>query len=306
MEANWRWLAITAVAPITWGSTYFVTRQFLPADAPLWGSALRALPAGIVLLLLARRLPAGSWWWRSLVLGVLNFGGFYVLLYLSALLLPSSVAASIMALAPLVLAGFGWALLNERPTAWMSAGAGLGIIGVLLIVGAGATAISPWGVLTSLLGLLMSSVGAVLTKKWGSDVPVLASTAWQATVGGLLLLVVALLFEGPPPVLGPAALAGFAYISLIATALASVCWFAGLARLAAGSVGIIGLLNPVTGVLLGVLVAGEQLTWLQAGGIALVLAGILLGRRTPGPMALGKPAPGLTACLAGQPGTARK
>lgn len=308
MEANWRWILITAVAPITWGSTYFVTRQFLPADAPLWGSALRALPAGIVLLLLARRLPTGSWWWRSLVLGVLNFGGFFILLYLSALLLPSSVAASIMALAPLVLAGFGWALLNERPTTWMAAGAGLGIVGVLLIVGAGATAISPWGVLTSLLGLLMSSVGAVLTKKWGTDVPVLANTAWQATVGGLLLLVVALLFEGPPPVLGPAALAGFAYVSMIATALATVCWFAGLARLAAGSVGIIGLLNPVTGVLLGVLVAAEQLTWLQAGGIALVLVGILLGRRTPARAVTERPlpVPELTPCLAGRPGTAQR
>lgn len=307
MEANWRWLAITAVAPITWGSTYFVTRQFLPADSPLWGSALRALPAGIVLLLLARRLPSGSWWWRSLVLGVLNFGGFYVLLYLSALLLPSSVAASIMALAPLVLAGFGWALLGERPTTWMAAGSGLGILGVLLIVGAGATEISIWGVLTSLLGLVTSSVGAVLNKKWGADVPVLASTAWQATVGGVLLLLVALLFEGPPPVLGPAALAAFAYVSLIATALASVCWFAGLARLPAGTVGIVGLLNPVTGVLLGVLAAAEQLTWLQAGGIALVLAGILLGRRPPArTVGVAIPAPELSACLAGQPGTARR
>ncbi|HAJ16677.1 MAG TPA: EamA family transporter, partial [Microbacterium sp.] len=43
-----RWLLLTAIAPIAWGSTYFVTRQFLPADAPLWGALFRALPAGLI------------------------------------------------------------------------------------------------------------------------------------------------------------------------------------------------------------------------------------------------------------------
>ncbi len=158
---------------------------------------------------------------------MLNFGGFFALLYVTALWLPSSVASSIMALAPLVLAACGWALLGERPTSWMAVGAGVGIVGVLLIVGAGAGAVNPWGVLTSLVALVMSSIGAVLNKKWSAGLPLLPITAWQATIGGLVLVVVAGLVEGPPPVLGGAALAGFAYISLIATALASLCWFGG-------------------------------------------------------------------------------
>jgi probable blue pigment (indigoidine) exporter len=281
MEARWRWVAVTAVAPIAWGSTYFVTRQFLPNEAPMWGAAIRSLPAGIVLLLLARKLPWGSWWWRSAVLGLLNFSGFFVLIYLSALLLPSSVASSIMALAPLAMAGAGWAMLSERPTIWMGAGAAAGILGVLLIVGTGAAATNPWGVVTSVAALVLSSIGAVLSKKWTAGVPVVASTAWQAVAGGVMLVVAAVIFEGPPPVISPIAWVGFAYLSLFATALASVCWFAGLARLPAGTVGIVGLLNPVTGVLLGTLAASEHLSWLQAGGIALVLIAILLGRRTP-------------------------
>lgn len=284
MTSSWRWVLITAVAPIAWGSTYFVTRQFLPADVPLWGAAIRALPAGLVLLALARTLPTGSWWWRSLVLGVLNFSGFFVLIYLSATLLPSSIASSMMALAPVAMALSGWLVLAERPTAWMGVGAGLGIAGVLLILGAGLEPTNPWGVLTSLAALVMSSIGAVLNKAWSrrhGSVPVLASTAWQATAGGLMLLVAAVIWEGAPPVVGPAGVAAFAYISVIATAVASVCWFAGLARLAAGTVGIIGLLNPVTGVLLGTLAGAEQLTWWQAAGIALVLVGILAGQRSP-------------------------
>src|SRR5262245_25899429 len=64
MEGNrLRWILITAIAPIAWGSSYYVTRHLLPADAPLWGGVLRALPAGLIVLLIARRLPTGAWWW---------------------------------------------------------------------------------------------------------------------------------------------------------------------------------------------------------------------------------------------------
>jgi len=84
-------LAVTAVAPIAWGANYVVTRQLLPVDAPLWGSAFRALPAGLLLLAVARSLPRGVWWWRSAVLGTLNVGAFFLLVYVAAQLLPSSV-----------------------------------------------------------------------------------------------------------------------------------------------------------------------------------------------------------------------
>ena len=70
---------------------------------------------------------------------------------------------------------------------------------------------------------------------------------------------------------------GFAYLTLIATAVAYVAWFAGLRRLSPGVVGVVGLLNPVTGVVLGVVLAGEAFGMPQIVGVALVLAGIVLG-----------------------------
>ncbi|MDR5701843.1 DMT family transporter [Agromyces aerolatus] len=284
--ARWRWVLLIAIAPVAWGATYFVTRQVLPADAPFWGSALRALPAGLVLLLLARRLPRGSWWWRSTVLGVLNVGAFFLLVYVAAQLLPTSVASSIMALAPLVLAGCAWVLIAERPAAPMLVGALLGIAGVVAIVGLAGGALPPEGVAASASALVLSSFGAVLTKRWAEPgVPLVAMTAWQLVAGGLLLTVVAIAVEGAPPPLGPTELAGFAFVSLIATALAFVCWFGGLANLTAGSVGVIGLLNPVTGVLLGALVASEPLAPAQLAGIALVLAGLLVAQRRAAPQA---------------------
>jgi len=278
MEARWRLVAVTAVAPIAWGATYVVTRHLLPADAPLWGAAWRALPAGLLLWSLARRRPRGDWWWKAPVLGMLNFGAFFVLVYLAAQLLPSSIAASVMALAPLALAGLAWPLLAQRPTARWAAGAVLGIAGVLLVVGLGAGAVSPAGIVASVVALLASSLGAILTTRWRDDTPLLATTAWQLTAGGVALLVAAGVVEGAPPRVDAVGIAAYAGIAVVATALAFVCWFTGLRHLPAGTVGIIGLLNPVTGVVLGVLVGGEAVTPAQALGIALVLVSLLIAR----------------------------
>ncbi|MFS8477675.1 MAG: DMT family transporter [Micromonosporaceae bacterium] len=74
---------------------------------------------------------------------------------------------------------------------------------------------------------------------------------------------------------------------LVATALAFAAWFTGLRHLSAGTVGLIGLLNPVTGVLLGTAIAGERLATHQVYGLALVFLGILLGQPvTASPVAL--------------------
>ncbi len=47
----------TALAPALWGSTYVVFTQLLPTDYPLLVSAFRALPAGVLLMLLGAGLP---------------------------------------------------------------------------------------------------------------------------------------------------------------------------------------------------------------------------------------------------------
>jgi probable blue pigment (indigoidine) exporter len=279
MEA--KWLAITAVAPVTWGANYVVTRQLLPVDAPLWGSALRALPAGLILLAVARTLPRGVWWWRSAVLGTLNVGAFFLLVYVASQLLPSSVAASLMALAPLALAGFAWLWVAEKPTSRVLGGSAAGIAGVLLLVGGASGSIDPLGVAASLGALLISSAGAVLTKRWSDGTPLVALTSWQLLFGGLVLGAVAVAVEGAPPTVDAGGALGFAFSTLVATAVANLCWFAGLTHLRAATVGVVGLLNPVTGVLLGALVAHETFTVEQVAGIGLVLAGILAASQAP-------------------------
>ncbi|MFF5931824.1 DMT family transporter [Streptomyces hydrogenans] len=278
MEGNTRWLAVTAIAPVAWGTNYFVTHAFLPAGHPLYGAAYRALPAGLVLLALCRRRPRGAWWWRSAVLGLLNVSVFFVLVYVASQTLPTSLASTVMAVSPLTMMLVAWPLIAERPRATHLAGAGVGLAGVCLMLLTGAREVNAGGVAASAAAMLVSSFGYILARRWSDGADVLASTAWQLTMGGLLLLPAAAITEGAPPPLSAPALLGFAYVALVATALAFTAWFAGLRHLPAGTVGLLGLLNPVTGVLLGVAIASESLTPQQWGGLALVLAGVVLGR----------------------------
>jgi probable blue pigment (indigoidine) exporter len=279
MEAKWRYVSITAIAPIAWGASYCVTQHFLPTDSPLWGAAIRALPAGLLLLALRRYLPRGSWWWKSLVLGTLNMGAFFALVYVAAQLLPTSVAATIMATGPLAMMLLAWPLVGEKPQRLSLLGAALGIIGVAAMLFTASAELNVGGVLASLTAMAISSIGFVLTKRWAAGVDVLALSSWQLIAGAAILIPLAAVVEGAPPAIDGQSLLGFAYLSLIATALAYVAWFTGLKHLDAGRVGLIGLLNPITGVLMGLALAGESFTAQQIAGIVLAFAGILLGQR---------------------------
>jgi probable blue pigment (indigoidine) exporter len=275
------WMLVTAIAPIAGGSSYVVTRQLLPAEDPLWGGLLRALPAGLILLAFSRRLPTGSWWWKSMILGVLNVGGFFVLIYIAGQRLPSSLAATLMSTSAVVMMLLAWAMLRQRPRVIAVIGATVGLIGVVIMLGLGGGPVDVWGVAASLGAMIASSFGYILTARWGSDIPAVTMSSWQLVGGSVLLLPVAILVEGAPPALTLSSTLGFAYLTLIATAVAYVAWFAGLRRLPAGVVGVVGLLNPVTGVVLGVAIAGEAFGLAQGIGLALVLGGIALGALPP-------------------------
>ncbi len=270
-------MAITAIAPIAWGSTYYVTRHLLPPDAALWGAVIRCLPAGLLVLALVRRLPRGSWWWRSVVLGALTVGGLNVLVYVAAQRLATSLASTIMSTSAAALLLLSWIVLRQRPRTRAVVGAAVGIAGVVVMLQPGGGEVDPWGVAASIVAMLSSSLGFVLTRRWGPEVPALTMTAWQLIAGSLVVVPFAVIVEGAPPALDAPALAGFAYVIVVATAIAYAAWFAGLAQLSGAVVGIVGLLNPVTGVLLGVLLAGEPFGPVEAIGFALVVAGVVLG-----------------------------
>ncbi|SUE28203.1 carboxylate/amino acid/amine transporter [Nocardia farcinica] len=61
---------------------------------------MRALPAGLLAVVIGRALPHGDWWWKSAVLGVLNIGVFFPMLFFAAEHLPGGVAATLGSIVP--------------------------------------------------------------------------------------------------------------------------------------------------------------------------------------------------------------
>ncbi|MEH1167478.1 EamA family transporter [Micromonospora sp. CPCC 205539] len=277
-------LVSTAITPIVWGTTYAVTTEFLPDDRPLLAAALRALPAGLVLLAVTRLLPRGSWWWRAAVLGTLNIGVFFAMLFFAAYRLPGGVAAVLGAAGPLLTIGLSAALLRIRPT-MIAIGAGLlGMLGVSFVVLRPEAHLDLLGILAGLLGTASMATGTVLTKRWGrpAGVGALPFTAWQLTAGGLLLAPVALAVEGLPATLTSTNLLGYGYLATVGTALAYWLWFRGIAALPATSVAFLALLSPVTAAVLGWLALSQTLRPVQVLGLIVALAGTLLGQLPAG------------------------
>ncbi|MEU6410238.1 EamA family transporter [Microbispora sp. NPDC046933] len=278
-------LALTALTPLAWGSTYAVTTEFLPPDRPMFTAVMRALPAGLVLLVIGRVLPRGVWIWRAAALGVLNIGAFFPLLFLAAYRLPGGVAAVLGAVGPLFALVFAALLLAERPTVRKVLAGLLGLLGVGLVVLRAEARLDMVGVLAGLAGAASMSAGTVLTKRWGrpEGVGALALTGWQLTAGGLLLVPVALLVEGAPPALSGENVLGYVYLGIVGTALGYWIWFRGISRLPATSVAFLALLSPVSAAVIGWAALGQALSPVQLLGMVLALGGTLLGQAPAGP-----------------------
>ena len=75
-------------------------------------ATLRALPAGLLLLLFVRQLPQGVWWPRVFLLGALNFSVFWAMLFVAAYRLPGGVAATLGAIQPLLVIALARLLLG--------------------------------------------------------------------------------------------------------------------------------------------------------------------------------------------------
>lgn len=266
----------TAIAPALWGTTYLVTTELLPPQRPLLAAFIRALPAGLLLVALTRRLPQGIWWWRALVLGALNIGAFNALLFIGAYRLPGGVAATVGALQPLLVALLSTGLLHERLTVKTMLTAIAGVAGVSLLVLRADARLDAWGVVAALGGAVVMATGVVLSKRWTSPAPLLATTGWQLVAGGLLLLPVAWIVEGALPASFTFGnIAGYAYLTILGSAVAYALWFRGLRGLSPTNVTFLGLLSPVVATLLGWLVLDQRLSPLQLVGGLIVLAALI-------------------------------
>lgn len=273
MNRYWA-LFLTALAPIVWGSTYLVTTEMLPAGMPLTLAMLRALPAGLLLLLFLRKLPQGIWWGRVLILGILNFSLFWWLLFISAYPLPGGVAATVGAIQPLIVLFLSRWLLSSSLSSISIFAALSGIFGVAILLLTPSAALDLTGIIAGLAGAFSMAAGTVLSRRWQPPVSALTFTSWQLTAGGLVLLPFALLLEPALPSLSLLNIAGLSYLTLIGGALTYALWFRGLAILGPSSVASLGFLSPMSAVILGWLWLDQQLSSLQLLGMLVILLSV--------------------------------
>lgn len=313
-----RLLLVTAIGPMLWGTNYLATTELLPPDRPLLASAVRALPAGLLLLALVSlrtrslALPQGSWWWRAPVLGTLNIGLFFVCFFVGAYRLPGGIAAVLGAFGPFLVAALAFLLLGVRLTRRVLVAALIGLAGVTLLVLRSSVSLDTLGLVAAGGGVVTMSLGTVLGRRWGlpalsartvADPPsartasappaaspagsgvdaVLALTGWQLIAGGLIVAPVALAVEGAPPALSAVNLLGFAYLTLVGTAVAHFLWFQGVNRIPPTPVTVLTLLSPVVAMVLGWVALGQALTAGQAIGAVAVLSAVVLGATTAAP-----------------------
>ncbi|HEY3486398.1 MAG TPA: EamA family transporter [Ilumatobacteraceae bacterium] len=272
---------VTALAPASWGMTYLVTTELLPDGRPLLAGALRALPAGLALAFVGRALPHGAWWWRAAVLGVLNIGAFFALLFVAAYRLPGGVAATLGSVQPLIAAGLAAVLLGERLRRNVVVAGMLGVAGVTLLVLRANAHLDALGVLAGFAATTSMATGVVLTKRWGRPVPLPAFTSWQLLAGGLLLMPLSLAVEGAPPALSASNIAGFAWLASGGGAIAYMLWFRGVARVPVGQVSLLGIMSPLVATFAGWLALDQTLTPAQFVGVLLALSAMWLGQRQP-------------------------
>jgi len=266
---------LTSLAPLLWGTSYWVTTEFLPPNRPLFSATLRVLP-GLVLVLGGRWTPSGRWWPKILVLGLLNFGVFFALLFIAAYRLPGGVGATIGGIGPLVFAFLAWPLLNLRPRP-VSVLAGLaGVVGVaLLVLGPGAR-VDGLGVSAVVAAVGCMTLGGVLSKRWVRPASMAGYVGWQMVLAGLFLGGLCLGFEGIPSTLTATNLVAFAYLGFLATGLAYALWFRGIERLGP-SASFLTLLGPLVAVALGYFSLGQAVSWVQGIGILVVLSSVAAG-----------------------------
>lgn len=270
---------LTAMAPAVWGSTYIVTTEMLPANYPLTVALLRALPAGLLLMLIVRQLPPRAWWGRIFLLGALNFSVLWAMLFLAAYRLPGGVAATITSVQPLFVVFLAGLLLGAPVRALSVAAAVIGMGGVALLVLTPNAALDALGIAAAVAAAVSMAFGTVLSRRWQPPVSALTFTAWQLTAGGLLLLPVALWLEPPLPALTAMNWVGFAWLGLVGAALTYIVWFRGVARLEPSAIAPLAFLSPVTAVILGWALLGQSLSGWQTAGIAIVIASIWLSQQ---------------------------
>jgi drug/metabolite transporter (DMT)-like permease len=286
-------------ANLLWGSTYVVAAGVLEAAPPLVLAFVRFGLASAVMVLLRsheappskeRTAPAGPERWALLILGVIGFGLAKVLNYEGLARSTATDAALIINLEAVFTAFFGRLLLGQKLSTIQLFGLALALFGGLLLVWPNQPESASHAGMDRAFGngLMVASVAAealasVLGVRAMASYTGMQVTAYGTYLGGLALLPFALWQSAESGFdvswMTPWNLWGIAYLAVAATIVAYALWFKGLARADASRAAAYLYVQPIVGLLLGILIRREWPSWLGWSGGLLVILGVALAER---------------------------
>jgi probable blue pigment (indigoidine) exporter len=265
---------------LMWSSA-FATARIIVADVPPFTTlALRFAISGALAVGLA--LALGQSWrlTRAQGLAVIVFGLCQNALYLGLNFvalqwIPASVAAIIASSMPLIVAALGWALRGEKVSGLCLMGLSAGFAGVILIMGSRVQGgVDPAGVALCVLAACALAVATLAVRGASSGGNLLMIVGLQMLVGSAILAPIAALTETLPTHVGLPAMLAFAYQILVPGLMATLLWFALVARIGTVRAATFHFLNPFFGVAVAAILLGERVTTLDFVGVAVVMAGI--------------------------------
>lgn len=272
----WIIFLLTALAPIIWGSTYIVTTELIPQDRPFTAALLRCLPAGVLLLLFKPNFPFLRNFWKLIILSALNISIFQALLFVAAYHLPGGLAAVIGATQPMILLLLVWWADNNKPSNLTIFSTVFAVFGMSLLLLNGEMSWSFIGVSAAFLGAVSMAAGVFLAKRWRGETPIIAFTGWQLLLGGLMLLPLAWVFDPAIQDISIIDILGYSYLCLFGAVIAYSLWFFGIANISPLAVSALGLLSPLTAVILGWLFLDQFLSPIALLGLTIVLGSIFV------------------------------
>lgn len=273
---------------VLWGTSYPAIKAGLDGFPPLLFAALRFDAIGLLVFVVAalrgRWRPRGRDWVGVLLGGTLIVAVHNALLFLGQDYVTSAVSAVVLSSVPIISAGFSRPLLpSESLTPVELVGILLGLLGVAIVARPDPNALvtaPPVGVALLLGSAAAFALGAVLTRRVRTDLPVAAMQAWMMLGGGLLLHLGSLLAGEPQSVeWSPEVALAFGYLVALAGAVGYLLYFALLDALGPTEINLVGYVAPVVAALVGWALLDEGLAPATAVGFAVVFVGFLLVKR---------------------------
>jgi drug/metabolite transporter (DMT)-like permease len=262
------WLLLVALSML-WGASFFFGKIALLELPPLTVALGRVAIAAAILVVLARItgtvLPADMAAWRPyLLMGLLNNVIPFGLIFWGQTHIPSGLAAILNATTPLFTVLVAHiATADEKLTAARVSGVIFGFCGVVVMIGPdmlrqlGADIAAQFA---CLLAAISYAIAGVYGRRFRNEPP-LRVAAGQLVASSIILAPLALVLDQPWTLPWPSASAWAALVALasLSTALGYLIYFRLLARAGATNVLLVTFLIPVSAILLGTLILGEQL-----------------------------------------------